>query len=41
MGMGLAIYRCIIIAHEGNLGFNSENKIGTEFYFTLPLAPNV
>jgi two-component system sensor kinase FixL len=39
MGIGLAICRSIIIAHEGNLQFNSENKTGTEFYFTLPILP--
>jgi len=40
MGMGLAICRSIIKAHEGKLELNSENKTGTEFYFTLPLTLN-
>jgi two-component system sensor kinase FixL len=40
MGMGLAISQSIVLAHEGTIGFNTDNKHGTEFYFTLPLAHN-
>ncbi|MGZ8904025.1 MAG: ATP-binding protein, partial [Methylobacter sp.] len=37
MGMGLAICRSIIDAHEGVLRFNSQVNKGTTFYFTLPV----
>ncbi|MGZ8903902.1 MAG: two-component system sensor histidine kinase NtrB, partial [Methylobacter sp.] len=37
MGMGLAICRSIIEAHEGLLRFNSQVEKGTTFYFTLPV----
>ncbi len=35
-GLGLAIARCIIQAHECQMGFTSEKGMGTTFYFTLP-----
>jgi PAS domain S-box-containing protein len=37
MGMGLAICRSLIEAHEGTLLFNSTPGKGTTFYFTLPV----
>ena len=37
MGMGLAISRSLIEAHEGTLHFNSKPGKGTTFYFTLPI----
>jgi PAS domain S-box-containing protein len=37
MGMGLAICRSLIEAHEGTLLFNSVPGKGTTFYFTLPV----
>jgi PAS domain S-box-containing protein len=39
MGMGLAISRSLIEAHEGTLLFNSIPGKGTTFYFTLPIRP--
>lgn len=36
MGMGLSISRSIIEAHDGVLQFNSKQRKGTSFYFTLP-----
>ncbi len=35
-GLGLAIARCIVEAHECQMGFTSEQGVGTTFYFTLP-----
>lgn len=40
MGMGLAISRSIIEAHEGNFWANSSNGPGATFGFTLPVAMN-
>ena len=37
-GLGLAIAKGIVEAHEGRLGVDSEVGVGTTFYFTLPLA---
>jgi two-component system sensor kinase FixL len=37
MGMGLAICRSIITAHDGELILNTSNSNGAEFYFTLPI----
>lgn len=38
MGMGLAICRSIVEAHNGLLRFNSKPGKGTTFYFTLSIA---
>jgi signal transduction histidine kinase len=37
MGMGLAICRSIVEAHEGRLGIKPSQGPGTTFFFTLPL----
>ncbi len=36
-GLGLMISRAIIEKHEGYIGFNSQQAMGTEFYFDLPM----
>ncbi len=36
-GLGLAISRAIIVAHGGDIGFESKPDAGTIFYFDLPL----
>jgi two-component system sensor kinase FixL len=38
MGMGLAISRTIVEAHQGTLAVESESGVGTTFRFTLPTA---
>jgi signal transduction histidine kinase len=40
MGMGLAICRSIVEAHEGRLWASSEEVPGTTFSFTLPVKAN-
>ncbi|WP_347989099.1 PAS domain S-box protein [Methylomonas sp. AM2-LC] len=40
MGMGLAISRTLIEAHQGVLRFNSKVGKGSTFYFTLPCKQN-
>jgi PAS domain S-box-containing protein len=40
MGMGLAISRSIIEAHEGRLWASSKEAPGTTFSFTLPIGGN-
>jgi PAS domain S-box-containing protein len=40
MGMGLAICRSIIEAHEGQLCVTANEPRGTVFQFTLPLQPD-
>ncbi|MDD5578547.1 MAG: PAS domain S-box protein [Methylobacter sp.] len=40
MGMGLSISRSIVEAHQGVLYFNTRQKKGSTFYFTLPPAQN-
>jgi two-component system, NtrC family, sensor histidine kinase KinB len=35
-GLGLAISREIVTAHEGHVGLNSQTGKGSEFYFVLP-----
>ncbi len=37
-GLGLFIAKNIIERHGGEIGFESEENIGTTFYFTLPIA---
>ena len=37
-GVGLVITKHLIEQMSGNIGFNSEHGIGTEFWVTLPLA---
>jgi PAS domain S-box-containing protein len=39
MGMGLAICRSIVDAHDGQLWASSDDAPGTTFSFTLPLGP--
>jgi signal transduction histidine kinase len=41
MGMGLAISRTLIEAHQGVLRFNSKVGKGSTFYFSLPCEQNV
>ncbi|MBE7172901.1 MAG: hypothetical protein INR73_20155 [Williamsia sp.] len=35
-GMGLAICKKIVTAHQGVLRFTSEPGLGSDFYITLP-----
>ena len=37
-GLGLAIAREIVTAHDGRVGVNSQPGKGSEFYFVLPAA---
>jgi two-component system, NtrC family, sensor histidine kinase KinB len=39
-GLGLAISREIVTAHDGHVGLNSYAGKGSEFYFVLPAANN-
>ncbi len=36
-GLGLAITREIVTAHDGHVGVNSQPGKGSEFYFILPI----
>ena len=38
MGMGLAISRSIVQAHEGRLWFTANEECGCTMHFTLPVA---
>lgn len=37
-GLGLFVAKSIIDTHSGKIGFESEENIGSTFYFTLPIA---
>lgn len=37
-GLGLSICRAIVEAHDGQIGFESEPDVRTEFWFSLPEA---
>ena len=37
IGMGLAISRTIIEAHDGRIWMNPETSGGTSFHFTIPV----
>ncbi|MFF7291729.1 sensor histidine kinase [Microbacterium sp. NPDC008134] len=39
VGLGLTITRAIVLAHGGTMSMHSEVGKGTEFWFTLPMAP--
>ena len=39
IGLGLAIARSIVEAHEGRIGVESRTGGGSEFWFTTPLVP--
>jgi signal transduction histidine kinase len=37
-GLGLSLVKSVIEAHDGSIGFKSEESIGSTFYFTLPVV---
>ena len=37
-GLGLSIVREIVESHGGTVAVQSEEGIGSDFYFTLPIA---
>jgi signal transduction histidine kinase len=40
LGLGLAICKELIQMHKGEIGLKSQEGVGSEFYFTIPLAKN-
>jgi signal transduction histidine kinase len=38
VGLGLTITKAIVTAHEGEMGVESEEGVGTKFSLTLPLV---
>jgi signal transduction histidine kinase len=40
VGLGLALTRRIVEAHQGTVGFTSERDRGSRFWLVLPLAPS-
>ena len=39
-GLGLAVAKDILTAHQGRIWCESDLAVGSRFYFTLPVAPN-
>jgi len=37
-GLGLSISKAIVERHDGEIGFTTEEGVGTSFWFTLPIA---
>ena len=38
-GLGLFVIKNIIETHGGTVGFESEENVGSTFFFTVPIAP--